>query len=391
MDELRKTFLAAILYGFIAGAVSVTIPIFLDEQGISLANIGYILGVATLIGGLISIYLGARSDVFGRRKLMSSLTGVWAGATFLLIPFKSIFAYVVSQSGAKFSSATLWNLFLSRITDLTKHSERGKYLGYFTAGFGLAYAFAHLAAGWILGDYGPDAIFLFITFVSLFTAGFILFTFREASKQKKHEKIQISFDILKTRNGATNAIVSFMNGAQRSIIYGFALYLFLAHTYGFAPEEIGLYTFIFLAVWGISSYYLGRLADKFGSLKTLLYGSAIDAGIWVVAAYFQAWEIFFLLMILENLVYPLYGVTTIKITSLIVHKENIGRDMNIFGYFDVTGAMFGVVIAGILATASFSYVFLFRAALTIGSALIAYFFLKLASDEREEPVAAEPP
>ena len=310
MDELRKTFFAAILYGFIAGAISVTIPIFLDEQGISLAEIGYILGVATLIGGLISIYLGARSDVFGRRKLMSYLTGVWAGATVILIPFKTVFAYVVSQSGAKFSSATLWNLFLSRITDLTKHSERGKYLGYFTAGFGLAYAFAHLVSGWVLGDFGPDAIFLFITFVSLFTAAFILFTFREASKQKKHKKVQISFDILKTQNGATNALVSFMNGAQRSIIYGFALYLFLAHTYGFSPEEIGFYTFIFLTAWGISSWYLGKFADKFGSLKTLLYGSLIDGGIWIIAAYFWAWEIFFVLMILENIVYPLYGVTT---------------------------------------------------------------------------------
>ena len=390
MDELRKTFFAAILYGFIAGAISVTIPLFLDEQGISLSEIGYILGVATLIGGLISIYLGARSDVFGRRKLMSYLTGVWAGAAFLLIPFKGVIAYIVSQSGSKFSSATLWNLFLSRITDLTKHSERGKYLGYFSAAFGLAFAFAHLAAGWILNDFGPDAIFLFITFVSLFTAAFIFLTFKEASKQTKHKKVQLSFDILKTRNGLVNAIVSFMNGAQQSIIYGFAIYLFLAYAYGFNPEEIGFYTFIFLSVWGISSFYFGKFADKFGSLKTLLCGAILNASIWVAAAFFQSWEIFFFLMIFENLTFPLYGVPSIKITSMIVHKENIGRDMNIFGYLHITGAMFGVVIAGILATASFSYLFLFRAALTIGSAALAYAFINLDEKEDEEPVAVSP-
>lgn len=374
MDELRKTFIAAILFGFIAGSISVSIPLFLDDQGFTLADIGSILAVATLIGGLVGIYIGAHSDVFGRKNLMSALGGLWAACTVILIPFKTILIYIISQSGSKFSSGTLWNLCLSRITDLTKRSERGTYLGYYSAAFGLAFAFAHLVTGFIFTNYGADTVFLFVTIIAIIMAGFIL-TFKEVKSKK--QKIHLSLDILRTRNGAANAVVSLLNGAQRSIIYGFALYLFLAHTYSFSPEEIGFYTFIFLSVWGASSYFLGKFTDRIGSVTTLLYGSIINAAIWITVAFFQQWELFFFLMIFENLTYPLYGVSTIKLSSMLAHQENIGRDITIFGYFDILGAMLGVFFAGILAEMSFSYVFLLRAFTTIASGLIAYFFIKL--------------
>jgi MFS family permease len=374
MDELKKTFIAALLYGFIAGSISVSIPLFLDQEGFTLSGIGSILAAATLVGGLVGIYIGAHSDVFGRKGLMSALGGVWAACTFILIPFKTVLAYILSQSGSKFSSGTLWNLCLSRITDLTKRAERGKYLGYYSAAFGLAFAFAHIVTGYTYSNYGADAVFLLVTIISILMAAFIL-TFTDAPA--KREKLYLSLKTLKTRNGIANAAVSFLNGAQRSIIYGFAIYLFLAHAYSFTPEEIGFYTFIFLTVWGTSSYFIGKFTDSLGSVKTLLYGSIINASIWLAAAFFQQWEIFFFLMVTENLTYPLYGVSTIKISSMLAHHENVGRDIHIFGYFDILGAMLGVFIAGLLAEISFSYVFLLRAFTIIASGLIAYFFIKL--------------
>lgn len=385
MHELRKTYIAAILFGLITGALSVSIPLFLDEQGFSLSSIGAILGVATLIGGLIGIYIGAHSDVVGRKKMISLVSGTYALCTFILIPFKTALAYVLSQSGAKFSSNTLWNLFLSRITDITKRSERGAHLGYYSAAFALAFAFAHVIAGWIFTAFSADAVFLAITLTSLALALFI-FSFKEVRSKK--EKRDLSLSLLKTRNGIANSIVSFLNGGQRTIIYGFAIYLFMSHTYSFNAQEIGLYTFIFLTIWGISSYFLGKYTDQVGSVKTLLLGSIINSAIWITLAFLQQWEVFFLLMLLENVTYPLYGVSTIKISSMLAHQENIGRDVSIFGHFDIMGAMVGVLIAGILAELSFSYVFLLRAAFLLSSGIIAYLFIKL--DEAPAKPAPSP-
>lgn len=387
MDELKKTYLSAILYGLIAGAVSVSVPLFLDSLGYSISNIGIILGVATLISGAVGIGIGAHSDVVGRKKLLASTSALYSLCILILVPFKSIFAYVLSQAGAKFSSATMWNLFVTRITDLTKKHERGRHLGYYTASFGLAFASSHFIAGALLDSIGADMVFLLISLAAIILTASI-FTFREVkSEKKKHE---LSFELLKTRNGLANAIVSFMNGGQRSVIYGYAIYLFLAHQYSFTAAEIGFYCSIFLGIWGISSVFLGKVADSWGSMNTLVAGALINASIWIGAAFLQSWEVFFTLMIAENLLYPLYGVSTVKISSILAHKGNKGRDVSIFGYFDLMGAIVAIFIAGILAELSFSYVFLLRALMMLLSAAVAFFFIKLhEGGGREVPYKTE--
>jgi hypothetical protein len=82
-------------------------------------------------------------------------------------------------------------------------------------------------------------------------------------------------------------------------------------------------------------------------------------------------------MILDNVVYPLYGVNSAKLSSLIAHKENLGRDIAVFGYFHLIGMVFGLLVAGPLAAISFSLVFLARAAGLSIPALIALKFIKL--------------
>ncbi len=387
MDELKKTYLASLLFGLIAGSVSVTVPLFLDSLGYSISNIGIILGIAALISGIIGIGIGAHSDVVGRKKLLSSVSTLHALCIFILLPFKSIAAYIFSQSGAKFASATLWNLFVTRLTDLTKKHERGKHLGYYTAAFALAFASAHFLAGSLLEHLGADIVFLLISLTGILLA-ISIFTFKEVkSTKKKHD---LSLNILKTRNGLANALVSFMNGGQRSIIYGYAIYLFLSHTYSFTPAEVGFYSAIFLGVWGISSFFLGKVSDKFGSMNTLVIGALINESILIAAAFLQSWEVFFTLMVAENILYPLYGVSTVKISSILAQKENKGRDVSIFGYFDTLGTISAIFIAGILAEISFSYVFLLRAAFMLASAAIAFLFIKIKEDGNiEEPVKTE--
>lgn len=377
MDELKKTYVAAILFGFIAGSVSVSVPLFLDSLGYSISNIGIILGVAALIGGLVGVMIGAHSDVVGRKKLLSGLGALHASCILILVPFKTVLSYVFSQAGAKFSSSTMWNLFLSRITDLTRKSGRGKHLGYYSCAFALSFAAAHFVAGSVLEEFGADALFLLISLTGLILAASV-FSFREVKSGK--ERHTISLGPLKTKNGLANAIVSFMNGGQRSIIYGYAIYLFLAKTYSFTPAEVGFYSALFLGTWGASSYFLGRVPDRFGSMRTLVAGSLINGAIWITAAFLQSWEVFFTLMLAENVVYPLYGISTVKISSVLAHEKNVGRDIAIFGYCDTLGAISGVFIAGILAEISFSYVFLLRALFMILSAAVAYSFIKLRED-----------
>lgn len=374
MNELRKTYLAIALFGLIGGILSVSMPLFLAQMGFSLLDIGIILGVAALLGGLIGILLGAHSDVVGRKGVISFIALISAASSFILVLFRNIPSIITSQAGAKFSGNVSYSILLSKLSDLTKESERGKQIGYFAAAFAFAYALGNLMGGWIYSAYGAEAVFIFTSWIALCATLLIYFTFSDL--QLKKEKHQISFSVLKTRTGLANAAVSFFTGTQ-SITYGYAMYLFFASEYSFSPEQVGALVGFLYAIWAISTFFLGRLSDRFGTVRTFAFGGFLNAAVWVLAAFFQQWEIFFVLMILDNAIYPLFGVNSSKLSSLIAHKENLGRDIAVFGYFNIMGAVFGLFIAGPLAAASFSYVFLARAAGLAIPALIALKFIHL--------------
>ena len=378
MPELRKTYLAVALFGLAGGMLAVAMPLFLEHSGFSLPDIGILFGVAALIGGLIGIWLGAHSDVAGRKGILSFIALIYSASSFLLYMLKSIPSIIASQAGVRFSSSISWNLILSRVSDLTKESERGRHIGYFTASFALAYAFGNLLGGWVYSAYGADGVFLSTSWVALLAAGLVHFTFSDI--QVKKEKRELSLSLLKTRNGIANSAISFFTGTQ-SLTYGYAIYLFFASEYSFSAEQIGATVCFLFAIWGISTFFLGKVSDRFGTVRTLAAGGFLNSAVWILAAFFQQWELFLALMILDNVVYPLYGVNASKLSSLLSHRENLGRDIAVFGYFHTIGMIFGLFVAGPLAAISFSLVFLARGAGLAIPAVIALKFINLKEEK----------
>lgn len=374
MSELNKTYLAIFLFGLSAGMIAVSMPLFLGQAGFSLPDIGILMGVAALIGGLIGILLGAHSDVVGRKGVISFISLISSLSSFILLLFKSAPSIIASQAGKSFSGNISWNLLLSRLSDLTKEAERGKYIGYFSASFAFAYSLGNLIGGWLYSNYGADGVFLTTSWIALGAALLIYFTFSDI--QPKKEKRQISFSMLKTQNGFANAAISFCTGTQ-SITYGYAIYLFFASAYSFSPEQIGALIGFLFGIWAIATFLLGSVSDRFGTVRTFTTGGILNSIVWFLAAVFQQWEIFLVLMILDNVVYPLYGVNSAKLSSLISHKENMGRDIAVFGYFHLMGTVFGLLIGGYLAAISFSLVFIARGAGLLIPALIALLFINL--------------
>jgi predicted MFS family arabinose efflux permease len=183
----------------------------------------------------------------------------------MLVLFKNIPSIIASQAGTRFSANVSWNLLLSRLSDLTKESERGRHIGYFSAAFAFAYALGNLAGGWLYSAYGADGVFLCTSWIALAAALLIYFTFSDL--QPKKEKRQISFSMLKTQNGIANASISFFTGTQ-SITYGYAIYLFFASEYSFSPEQIGTLVGFLFGIWAVSTFLLGRVSDRFGTVRT---------------------------------------------------------------------------------------------------------------------------
>lgn len=74
--------------GLSFGLYEVLFPLYLDSNGVRLWDMGMVFTASSFFMALLSIYIGAKSDILGR-KLFLSLSLLMAGVSHLLIPLSS--------------------------------------------------------------------------------------------------------------------------------------------------------------------------------------------------------------------------------------------------------------------------------------------------------------
>jgi MFS family permease len=335
---------------------------------------GTLFGTATLLSALIGIALAALSDRFGRKYLISFYWLVCAAGTSIFTFLISPFALLSGKAISDFSKYNLWNTLLARFSDISKKEHRGAIVGAFTAAFGLSYAISHMLAGAIIDNFGFIALFLSAVAISLLMAALSLML-KEVGKRK--HRMHLSLNILKTRNGILNAIVSVFTGFASTMVYSYIIYLFFKYQFGFDAAQIGFFISALFIIWSASSYLIGPRIDKIGIRKSIFLGGILNAAVWIAAIFFNDLVPFLILMALDNLTWPLYGVGTMKLSTVLPEEENVGRDVSIFGFAHTIGVVLAAFSAGMLAELSFSHVFAARAASVLLGGAIAFFLMKL--------------
>lgn len=374
MSEMKKTLLVGAIYGILVGLLSITLPLFLDSQGYSIETIGWIFAAAAIISGIIGIGLGALSDRFGRRPLIIFYHLLIGGAAGIIGWGGSLYSFIAGKSLSDFSSGGLWNILISRISDLSEIKSRAFHMGRYLFLFGVLYAIAHYLAGNVIDSFGFQAVFLTIIGFALLGA-LITFFFVEKGKRKKMHSF--SLEVLKTRNGRAQSLVSFFYGLGNGLIYTYVIYLFLADQFMFSPAQIGLFVAATTAIWGITSYFMGRQVDKFGMRKSFFVFALLNGSVWLAVVFFyQYFWPFLFLMVLDNLFFAALDISIVKAASIIPRKENLGRDVSVFGYFHAIGAILALSIAGMIAAVSYEYVFALRGLIFIIAGLVFWFGIK---------------
>jgi len=373
--EMKKTLLVGIVYGTLIGLLGITLPLYLDSQGYSIESIGWIFAVAALISGILGIGLGALSDRFGRRPLIMLYQFLIGGAAVIIGWGGSIYTFIAGKSLSDFSGGGLWNILISRISDISEIKKRAFYLGRYLFLFGVAYALAHYLAGSVIESFGFQTVFLIIIAFALLGA---VITFFFVEKGKRKEKHHFSLEILKTRNGKAQALVSFFYGLGNGLLYTYVIYLFLANQYLFTPVQIGMFIAATSSIWGITSYFMGKQVDRFGMRKSFLLCTLLNGMVWlgVVFVYQYFWP-FLLLMILDNIFYAALDISIVKASSVIPKEENLGRDISVFGYSHAVGAIIAISVAGMIAAVGYEYVFALRGIIFVIAGLVFWFGITL--------------
>lgn len=170
---------AGLVEKFVDALVWVIFPVFLHDQGVSLPNIGWIVGMYGFVWGGSQLFTGRLSDHVGR--FWPNVLGMWiSGAGVAMVVLGNGFAWwSLSAAVAGFGMALLYPNLSAAVADITPPTWRGSAIGIYRFWRDLGYGIGALGLGLAAHAYGStEAAFWFVA-VSMLLSGALLWVWGE--------------------------------------------------------------------------------------------------------------------------------------------------------------------------------------------------------------------
>ncbi len=170
---------AGLVEKFVDALVWVIFPVFLVGKGISLTQMGWIVGVYGFVWGGAQLLTGRLSDHVGR--FWPNVAGMWicgAGVLMTVLAEGAVW-WAVLAGVTGFGMALLYPNLGASVADITPPGWRGSAIGIYRFWRDLGYAVGALALGLVAQATGAlDGAFWFVA-VSMFVSGTVLMVFGE--------------------------------------------------------------------------------------------------------------------------------------------------------------------------------------------------------------------
>ncbi|MGA8786274.1 MAG: MFS transporter [Polaromonas sp.] len=170
---------AGLVEKFVDALVWVFYPVFLYQQGISLPNVGWIIGVYGFTWGGSQLFTGKLSDRIGRHK--PNVWGMWicgAGVAMMMLG-SGVAWWVVSAAVSGFGMALLYPNLSAAVADISHPNWRGSAIGIYRFWRDLGYGIGALGLGLVAHFSGHmEGAFWFVA-ISMFMSGAALWWWGE--------------------------------------------------------------------------------------------------------------------------------------------------------------------------------------------------------------------
>ena len=165
---------AGLVEKFVDALVWVILPVFLIARGVSLPDIGWIVGWYGLVWGGSQLFTGRLSDHVGR--LWPNVLGMWicgAGVAMIVLGQGAAW-WSFSAAVTGFGMALLYPNLSAAVADITPPTWRGSAIGIYRFWRDLGYGIGALGLGLTAHFYGStEAAFWFVA-LSMFASGAVL-------------------------------------------------------------------------------------------------------------------------------------------------------------------------------------------------------------------------
>lgn len=158
-----EKFVDALMWGFF--------PVFLYAQGLSLAQIGWVVGIYGFVWGGSQLWTGPLSDVVGRKWLI--VIGMWtcaAGvAATLYVDGVAMWSMTATVTGL--GMALLYPTLIAAVGDISHPDWRGSSLGVYRFWRDLGYGIGALALGIVADAFGALNAGFWFTAIAMALSG----------------------------------------------------------------------------------------------------------------------------------------------------------------------------------------------------------------------------
>jgi MFS family permease len=168
---------AGLVEKFVDALVWAIFPVFLYQRGVSLPNIGWIVGVYGLVWGGSQLFTGRLSDHVGRQR--PNVLGMWiCGAGVAMVMLGDGFLWwSLSAAASGFGMALLYPNLSAAVADISPPNWRGSAIGIYRFWRDLGYGIGALGLGIAAHFTGAmEAAFWFVA-ISMFVSGALLWWF----------------------------------------------------------------------------------------------------------------------------------------------------------------------------------------------------------------------
>jgi EmrB/QacA subfamily drug resistance transporter len=153
----KNVIFAGLMLGMLVAAVSQTIvspamPVIVSELG-GIEHYSWIATSALLVSAVTVPVIGKLSDIYGRRGFYIAGIAVFMLGSILAGAAQGFWWLVAARAVQGFGMGTIMPLSQTIIGDIISARERGRYMGYIGAVFGVASIAGPLAGGWITDNF----------------------------------------------------------------------------------------------------------------------------------------------------------------------------------------------------------------------------------------------
>lgn len=170
---------AGMVEKFVDALVWIFYPVFLYQKGVSLTNVGWIIGIYGFVWGGSQLFTGRLSDRIGRHLL--NVWGMWicgAGVAAMMLG-DSVVWWATSAAVSGFGMALLYPNLSAAVADISHPSWRSSAIGIYRFWRDLGYGIGALGLGLAAHFTGQmQAAFWFVA-VSMFASGALLWRLGE--------------------------------------------------------------------------------------------------------------------------------------------------------------------------------------------------------------------